>query len=592
MGTDPIGHGGGKTMFCRLLRYCLGEDGFAPEGQRRRMWDKFPKGLVGAEVIIDGRCWAVLRAIAHRTQDTVVSEANNIEEAFEENPENVGIEAFRKIVTDTFLGSAVRLMPATIGETHAWQSALAWATRDQECRFAHALEWRDPNTDSKSPVRGRSKDDILLLVRACVGALSTQELLARQREEAEVAVLSSARTERSGLEWQIKRATQRFRTVFGDTAITDASTLEAARLRAIAVERVQEALNLPAGSPTSLERAREERDAARERLRRGEDEFNVARSRIEEKQRTAGFIRGELVEASAEYQTAANPVCPICKIPIDAVLAEGCNISLEKCDLDGLQRKNDARKQELAAEATEIARLQSREGPLKQEIALAKQQLERLDHSVATLERSLFDCARAIRDAERLVDDVERYSELIEESAARDQAIEDAEARLEAAREAIAGQREEAARTIQDLSERFGAVIRELVPGDVAGRLVLDGNGLALRVELGGDRSTAAIDSWKIVAFDLAVLSMTIEGRTTLPAFLLHDSPREADLGMSLYARLFGFVRHLESFGPSPLFQYIITTTTEPPMEFQSDPWLRLKLRGAPAQDRLLGIDL
>src|SRR5712671_2252106 len=23
--TGPIGHGGGKTMFCRLLRYCLGE---------------------------------------------------------------------------------------------------------------------------------------------------------------------------------------------------------------------------------------------------------------------------------------------------------------------------------------------------------------------------------------------------------------------------------------------------------------------------------------------------------------------------------------------------------------------------------------
>jgi hypothetical protein len=34
-----IGHGGGKTTFCRLLRYCLGEDSFGPEGQRRAIFD-------------------------------------------------------------------------------------------------------------------------------------------------------------------------------------------------------------------------------------------------------------------------------------------------------------------------------------------------------------------------------------------------------------------------------------------------------------------------------------------------------------------------------------------------------------------------
>ncbi|MBN0055952.1 chromosome segregation protein SMC, partial [Pseudomonas aeruginosa] len=27
---NGIGHGVGKTLFCRLLRYCLGEDKFAP----------------------------------------------------------------------------------------------------------------------------------------------------------------------------------------------------------------------------------------------------------------------------------------------------------------------------------------------------------------------------------------------------------------------------------------------------------------------------------------------------------------------------------------------------------------------------------
>jgi hypothetical protein len=50
--------------------------------------------------------------------------------------------------------------------------------------------------------------------------------------------------------------------------------------------------------------------------------------------------------------------------------------------------------------------------------------------------------------------------------------------------------------------------------------------------------------------------------------------------------------KKLEGFGSAPLFQYIVTTTTEPPEEFRAEPWLRLELRGSPAQERLLGVDL
>lgn len=67
---------------------------------------------------------------------------------------------------------------------------------------------------------------------------------------------------------------------------------------------------------------------------------------------------------------------------------------------------------------------------------------------------------------------------------------------------------------------------------------------------------------------------------------------READLGGSIYAGLFDLAKKLEGFGPAPLFQYIVTTTTEPPGDFRSLPSLRLKLRGAPAEERLLKADL
>src|SRR4051812_3431228 len=53
--TSALGHGAGKTLFCRLLRYCLGEDRFAPEGQRDEVSAALRDGIVGAEVMLDGK---------------------------------------------------------------------------------------------------------------------------------------------------------------------------------------------------------------------------------------------------------------------------------------------------------------------------------------------------------------------------------------------------------------------------------------------------------------------------------------------------------------------------------------------------------
>jgi hypothetical protein len=65
-GLRAIGHGSGKTLFCRLLRYCLGEHRFADETQRERIALAFPNGIVGAEVMLDGVCWAVVRPLGIR----------------------------------------------------------------------------------------------------------------------------------------------------------------------------------------------------------------------------------------------------------------------------------------------------------------------------------------------------------------------------------------------------------------------------------------------------------------------------------------------------------------------------------------------
>ena len=101
-----------------------------------------------------------------------------------------------------------------------------------------------------------------------------------------------------------------------------------------------------------------------------------------------------------------------------------------------------------------------------------------------------------------------------------------------------------------------------------------------------------AMESLKAIAFDLAATLMSIEGRTVVPAFLVHDSPREADLGVSIYHRWFRFIASLEKLSAEPPFQYIITTTTEPPQELRSSGFVVQTLHGAQPAERLLRREL
>ena len=116
----------------------------------------------------------------------------------------------------------------------------------------------------------------------------------------------------------------------------------------------------------------------------------------------------------------------------------------------------------------------------------------------------------------------------------------------------------------------------------------LTGVGIQADVQVGG----MVMESLKAIAFDLAAMLMSIEGRSVVPAFLVHDSPREADLGVSIYHRWFRFIASLEKLSTEALFQYIITTTSEPPQELRSSGSVVEILHGAQPAERLLRREL
>ena len=173
-----LGHGSGKTLFCRLLRYLLGEDHFAPEGQRRSIAHAFPEGMVGAEVVVDGTQWALLRPIGLGRQHFAVPNTS-LDQMFGNETAATGIEPFIVALENSILSSDVVALIPVEHRLQAWLIALAWLSRDQECRFDKVLDWRSSDSDSGSPARGLSSVKLLDSLRALIAAIDPAEFKLR-----------------------------------------------------------------------------------------------------------------------------------------------------------------------------------------------------------------------------------------------------------------------------------------------------------------------------------------------------------------------------------------------------------------------------
>ena len=79
------GHGVGKTTFCRLLRYCLGEASFGRNALVKRIRAQLPDAIVAAEIHVAGETWAVARPLG-RLHNSYAKLGVTIEQLFEDRP--------------------------------------------------------------------------------------------------------------------------------------------------------------------------------------------------------------------------------------------------------------------------------------------------------------------------------------------------------------------------------------------------------------------------------------------------------------------------------------------------------------------------
>ena len=587
-GNGPIGHGAGKSTFCRLLRYCLGEETFGSRDQRSRIHAALPKGQVGAEVMLDGEQWAVLRSINGRNRD-IALQGITLEQAQEADTPTT-IQPLISALQDQLLPGMAALMPPKVAPSEVWQAVLAWLSRDQECHFGHPLEWRDSSTESLSPVRDLSKEHTLQIVRAVIGSITSEELSVQHKSDLSGAESDQRASDIDLLDREIRRAQIRLGGALGTEAIAGIGPLDMVAIE----QRIRELF--PELSPLQATAVRENKRRATAARERAQEKFSALRSdlrvletQISGTEELLSTYKGQLARDNRGVLLAEHSPCPICDVPLNAVLENGCPCTADTGYLEGVRarRKDTVTKVEgftaaLAAKKDECRTLAAA-------VLAAESELSECRIAEDSAEQERDRIFAASRDGDRLLEEAKQLEALVTERAnavtqgAKGKRVHDErEGQIRLIRQKNEG-------AVHGLSRKFDAIIRELVPGEIKGAVVIDGNGLTLKVSQGGERSSAAIESLKVVAFDIATLILAMEGAASLPTFLLHDSPREADLGQSIYDRLFQFMRSLEG---KAHFQYIVTTTTEPPSDLSREPWRRATLRGGPPQDRLMGCNL
>lgn len=591
---EEMGHGSGKTLFCRLLRFCLGEDRFAPEGQRMAIGAAIPDGIVGAEVILDGVCWSIARSLGVRRRHVAVADGELDKIAAGEGP-STGLDPFIDAVECAILTENVAaLIPGLRPKQRCWPVAMAWLTRDQECRFDHVLDWRSSTSDSDSPARGLNRTETLDALRAFLQAITPEEVAKRAQLDGLAKEHVTLEQEVGHRSWEIEGRRRRLIAALGVEGDWADGGLLIEALRQAARTQMAEAATIPEEVSTK------DIEAARNAYEMAQREVAEIEKRIERLEGEMPLIGSLIKRIDEEYpllqyraDEADNPLCPVCEVPIDLDRAIECGLSDKLPDAEAIRKRLSKNREDLAAETARLTSTRSQSDQAKPERAVAEQKAKRLQQQLRNLEAARDRREDAWYSARQLVDEVTLLEELITTQDGSRQRLRNVEKAIASERARVGTLRDNQAQVFGALAEKFDAIIRFLVGEKAEGRVSLVGNDrLDLNVRIGGDRSTAAIESLKILAFDLAALCRSMEGATRVPAFLVHDSPREADLGLPIYHRLFELARRLEGFGPAPLFQYIVTTTTKPSEAFQDEPWLRLTIRGAPPEERLLRVDL
>lgn len=598
------GHSAGKTTFCRLLRYCLGEKTYSTKSNMDLIQKALPGGYVAAELHIRSKKWAVLRPIGTGRNSYIKPDAT-IEELLKDRTRSAYLTNYAQnlglveLLDDLGTSEIVRT-----GEIIQWEHILAWCTRDQEARFQSIHEWRSHRSESDTPAFRFSKADPLFVMRAVLGLFLPDELkgeeslakLLRLKEELALQFENKKREPQYRVSLYDEQLRQRLKIKFPDEKDLDIRPFHSDnlfpedlnRLTNKAISQNEQDIEKLNKEYIELQKQIDDIGAQirqHENLIKSQDDlFNVNMASV--KELDEGLKEREKQRSILDQYGEA--VC------LGGLVYRNCEFVQKRQRILQITTLQDAHamKQAEAQRNKEIEKLNE----TKQRVYKAIDE-KKSDRQHALLKRdallsNLQKMQQEINDLNRLRKEFKIWEQKLNEPGGYE-ALDIVRKKLDKVEKDIASIEVKLSKFLREhdqnrllLDSIFSGAVRSVLnSGSYDGKVRIEKRELAFRITNGPAMSGEAVETLSVLLADItSLIYNTVSSDAHLPSFLLHDSPREADLGIRIYLSFIRFAASLQQhFGELDVcpFQYILTTTTPPPKELQNEQFLKLKLNSA-----------
>ena len=600
------GHGAGKTTFCRLVRFVLGEEPAGSKGFREGFRSKFENGWVLAEVFVAGQRWLVGRPLSQSGYHPFAKLNGSLADEFPDSPSRLGFRDYEAAMDAAVFGNMKFRTLADSQELLNWPRLLPWLSRDQEAHFSGLLDWRrEQDSDSNSPYV--SADDKANLIRLTLGLVDEEEqtLLAEFARKAEAHEVKTR--DRPKLEFTVERE----RKLLEDKLGMKVESPDTPLLQQEVDKKVTQLRDAADQALASAKQNKEIDELIAEVSNRQAD-WGFANAMVEEWEEAVEVedarVRGVQPPARTKPQEkdpyretlkGLGPFPGYCSHPMDKAWREGCPIAHERPKDDEISKTTEKIAAEAKPATTRLAGLKVELERRKKLAAPKKQALEAANQAL-TLARArhqteLDKLKAPAQEAARIEAILASYRRTCTDLTKWDEELKE----LKRDKEALDVKLNELTAHHRKLLDQFGRIFnhiaQRMLGSAVTGRVRFSGKAIVPELEYHGPRDSAALKVVRWLIFDLAALALGMTNTAAHhPRILIHDSPREADLAAAIYVSLFSAARDLEeASGASPAFQYIVTTTEPPPETLNKKPWvLDPVLDASNEAGRLLGIDL
>ena len=556
----------GKTILVRLMRYCLGEDQLGIAADEGKIRVAFPAGAVGSVIRVDGKPFSIIRSFGE-AKASIAQQGDRLEDVwncFATSSPSAGIAPFLQAVQLAF---APKPDPAL---ADVWGAVLNFVARDHAGGFAEVLRGHTHGNNSGRLIA----QEIRIKVLCQMLGLGDPEEFKRSRSSGEETKSSSL--EAGPVARAMIAAISKRQSIPGGKSLTISELWKLLEERSNkvldSIQNYQATINTIEGNCAQLEKERFELTlqvvSLKTLLKSSEERLPELSAELEE-------FRKHLISPRDK--------CPTCNLEIDEAISRGCLMPSAGYDPNTITLR-------IAEKNAQIA-------SLEQGIRDHNKRLKDLDRDIRKNKTLIKESEETLKRIRNRLKKSRDYQAGVSIDIGTCERLRDATRAAPNVVPALAGSTEHAPdgrrhtafqRGVEEINAVYSQIVGELVCAQATGALRFKWDDLDACVSTESEQNDSVVNLLKILAFDFAVLVRAIQTDIPAPGLLIHDSPRVEDIPDDQYSKLFALALKLElprdkSSQAAPVqeplqHQYIITTSTPPPCELQSNHYVRLHL--------------